>query len=41
MVDYSRTPMEGVDVLVAAGGIPSRTTFLREEEDFRSQRKII
>jgi hypothetical protein len=27
--------------LVAAGGIPSWTTFLREEEDSRSQRKTI
>jgi hypothetical protein len=32
---------ESVDVLVAAGGIPSWTTFLREEEDSRSQRKTI
>jgi hypothetical protein len=30
-----------VDVLVASGGIPSWTTFLREEEDSRSQRMTI
>ena len=30
-----------VDVLVVAGGIPSWTTFLREEKDSRSQRKTI
>jgi hypothetical protein len=30
-----------VDVLVATGGIPYWITFLREEEDSRSQRKTI
>jgi hypothetical protein len=30
-----------VDVLVAAGGIPSWKTFLIEEEDSRSQRNTI
>jgi hypothetical protein len=30
-----------VDILVAVGGIPSWTTFIREEEDSISQRKTI
>jgi hypothetical protein len=30
---------ENVDVLVAAGGIPSWTTFLREEEDSKKSKE--
>jgi hypothetical protein len=31
--------LERVDVLVAAGGIPSWTTFLREEEDSKKSKE--